>query len=105
MHWLKNYAFGSHLVDWLALAVVVVLILALASPREDLSSGGLRTNATKAKLRRNIGASMVGNEMDANETGAYGAEGNPARQMVSSVMCHVTWQPWNSKYRRSLQET
>jgi hypothetical protein len=29
MHWLKNYAFGSHLVDWLALAVVVVLILAL----------------------------------------------------------------------------
>jgi len=25
MHWLKNHAFGSHLVDWLALAVVVVL--------------------------------------------------------------------------------
>jgi hypothetical protein len=29
MHWLKNYAFGSHLVDWLALAVVVVLTPAL----------------------------------------------------------------------------
>jgi hypothetical protein len=29
MYWLKNYAFGSHLVDWLALAVVVVLTLAV----------------------------------------------------------------------------
>jgi hypothetical protein len=29
MHWFKNYAFGSHLVDWLALAGAVVLILAL----------------------------------------------------------------------------
>lgn len=29
MHWLTNYAFGSHLVDWLALAVVVVLTLAV----------------------------------------------------------------------------
>jgi len=29
MHWLKSYAFGSHLVDWLALAAVVVLTLAL----------------------------------------------------------------------------
>jgi hypothetical protein len=27
MHWLTNYGFGSHLVDWLALATVVVLIL------------------------------------------------------------------------------
>jgi hypothetical protein len=27
MHWLTNYAFGFHLVDWLALAVVVVLTL------------------------------------------------------------------------------
>jgi hypothetical protein len=26
--WLTNYAFGSHLVDWLALAVVVVLTFA-----------------------------------------------------------------------------
>jgi len=25
MHWLRTYAFGSHLVDWLALAAVVVL--------------------------------------------------------------------------------
>ena len=25
MHWLTNYAFGSHLVDWLVLAVVAVL--------------------------------------------------------------------------------
>jgi len=29
MHWFKNYAFGSHLVDWLALAAVVVLTLAV----------------------------------------------------------------------------
>jgi hypothetical protein len=29
MHWLTHYAFGSHLVDWLALAVVVVLTLAV----------------------------------------------------------------------------
>jgi hypothetical protein len=29
MHWLKSYAFGSHLVDWLALAAVVVLTLAV----------------------------------------------------------------------------
>jgi len=29
MHWLKTYAFGSHLVDWLALAVVVVLTFVL----------------------------------------------------------------------------
>jgi hypothetical protein len=28
MHWLKSYAFGSHLVDWLALAVVGTLTLA-----------------------------------------------------------------------------
>jgi hypothetical protein len=27
MHWLTNYGFGSHLVDWLALATVVVLTL------------------------------------------------------------------------------
>jgi len=30
MYWLTNYGFGSHLVDWLALAVVVVLTLALS---------------------------------------------------------------------------
>jgi hypothetical protein len=29
MHWLKNYAFGSHLADWLALAAVVALTLAV----------------------------------------------------------------------------
>jgi hypothetical protein len=29
MRWLTNYALGSHLVDWLALAVVVALTLAL----------------------------------------------------------------------------
>jgi hypothetical protein len=29
MHWLTHYSFGSHLVDWLALAVVVVLTLAV----------------------------------------------------------------------------
>jgi hypothetical protein len=28
MHWLKNYVFGAHFGDWLALAVVVVLITA-----------------------------------------------------------------------------
>jgi hypothetical protein len=27
MHWLTNYALGSHLVDWLALAAVVALTL------------------------------------------------------------------------------
>jgi hypothetical protein len=29
MHWLRNYAFGSHLVDWIALAGVVVLTFAM----------------------------------------------------------------------------
>ncbi len=29
MHWLTHYAFGSHLVDWLALAVVVALTPAM----------------------------------------------------------------------------
>jgi hypothetical protein len=29
MHWLENYAFGSRLVDWLVLVVVVVLTLAV----------------------------------------------------------------------------
>ena len=29
MYWLTHYAFGSHLVDWLALAVVVVFTLAV----------------------------------------------------------------------------
>ena len=29
MHSLTNYAFGSHLIDWLALAIVVVLTLAV----------------------------------------------------------------------------
>jgi uncharacterized membrane protein YeiH len=29
MHWLRTYAFGSHLVDWLALAAVAVLTFAL----------------------------------------------------------------------------
>ena len=28
MHWLKSYAFGSHLVNWLALSVVIVITLA-----------------------------------------------------------------------------
>ena len=26
MHWLTNYAFGSHVADWLAVAVVVVVV-------------------------------------------------------------------------------
>jgi hypothetical protein len=29
MHYLKNYALGSHLVDWFALAVIVVLTVAV----------------------------------------------------------------------------
>jgi hypothetical protein len=29
MHWLTNYAFGSHLLGWLALAVAAVLALAV----------------------------------------------------------------------------
>jgi hypothetical protein len=29
MHWLTQYAFGSHLVDWLAVAVVVLVTIAL----------------------------------------------------------------------------
>ena len=29
MHYLKNYAFGFHLVDWFALAVVAVLTVAV----------------------------------------------------------------------------
>jgi hypothetical protein len=29
MHWLTNYGFGSHLVDWLAVAVVVLVTIAL----------------------------------------------------------------------------
>jgi len=26
MHWLKHYAFGSHVAGWLAMAVVIVLV-------------------------------------------------------------------------------
>jgi hypothetical protein len=29
MHWLRNYRFGSHLVDWIALVGVVVLTFAM----------------------------------------------------------------------------
>jgi hypothetical protein len=29
MHWLTHYAFGSHLVDWFALVIVVVLTVAV----------------------------------------------------------------------------
>ena len=29
MHWLKNYGFGSHLIDWLSLPIVIVLTLAV----------------------------------------------------------------------------
>jgi hypothetical protein len=29
MHWLTNYAVGSHLVDWLALAAAAVLVIAV----------------------------------------------------------------------------
>ena len=29
MHWLRNYAFGSHLVDWIALAGVVLLTFSM----------------------------------------------------------------------------
>jgi hypothetical protein len=28
-HWLTNYAFGSHAADWLAVAAVAVLVLAI----------------------------------------------------------------------------
>ena len=29
MHWLKNYAFGSHIVAWLALPVIAALTVAV----------------------------------------------------------------------------
>ena len=29
MHWFKNHAFGSHVVVWLAFAVIVVLTIAV----------------------------------------------------------------------------
>jgi hypothetical protein len=29
MHWLTHYAFGSHVVDWLGLGIVVVLTFAV----------------------------------------------------------------------------
>jgi hypothetical protein len=29
MHWITNYAFGSHVVDWLALAAAAVLVVAI----------------------------------------------------------------------------
>ena len=53
MHWLTNYAFGSHLVDWLALAVVVVLTLAVRIGARRLVFRLLtHTNATKAKVKK-----------------------------------------------------
>jgi hypothetical protein len=29
MHWLTNYAFGSHVADWVALAAAAVFVLAV----------------------------------------------------------------------------
>ena len=52
MHWLKNYAFGSHLVDWLALAVVVVLILALRIAARRLIFRRLAHKRDKGKVEK-----------------------------------------------------
>jgi hypothetical protein len=29
MHWIRNYGFGPHFIDWLAVAVVVLVTIAL----------------------------------------------------------------------------
>jgi hypothetical protein len=49
MHWLKNYAFGSHLGDWLALAAVVVLTLAANIGTRRLIVGLLLRKREKGK--------------------------------------------------------
>jgi hypothetical protein len=58
MHWLRTYAFGSHLVDWLALAAVVVLTFALRLAARRFIVGMLHANVTKAGVRGSIGADM-----------------------------------------------
>jgi hypothetical protein len=53
MHWLKSYAFGSHLVDWLALAAVVVLTLALRIAARRFIIGLLIRKREKGKGGKN----------------------------------------------------
>jgi hypothetical protein len=53
MHWLKNYAFGSHLVDWLALAAVIVLTFAARLGARRFIVGLLMRKRDKDKGGRN----------------------------------------------------
>jgi hypothetical protein len=52
MHWLRTYAFGSHLVDWLALAVAVVLTLAARLSARRFIIGLLTRKRDKGKGER-----------------------------------------------------
>jgi len=59
VNWFRHYAFGSHVGEWLALALVILLTFALWLPCEDLSSGSLSgANAIQTKARATIGAYM-----------------------------------------------
>jgi hypothetical protein len=53
MQSLTNYAFGSHIVDWLALAVVIVLTLAVRIGTRRFIFW-LTRNATQTEARGNI---------------------------------------------------
>ena len=59
---LTNYPFGSRAAEWLALAVVILLALALCIGTLKFVSSLLPTNATQANPRRTTGAYMEENE-------------------------------------------
>jgi hypothetical protein len=60
VNWFRHDAFGSHVGERLALAMVILLSFALGIALSNLSSGSLHTNATqtkaRTKARRSIGA-------------------------------------------------
>jgi hypothetical protein len=52
MHWPKTYAFGSHLVDWLALAVAIVVTFAAHLGARRFIVGLLTRKRDKGKGER-----------------------------------------------------
>ena len=52
MHRLTNYAFGSHLVDWIALAVLLVLTLTVRTGARKFVCWLLRHKRDKNKGER-----------------------------------------------------
>ncbi len=82
MNWFRHDAFGSHVGEWFALALAILVLFALRIALSRLVFWFKREGilAHTWRIKRTYRA-----EANAN------LEGRVQRHTVSSVTCHVTW--------------